>query len=134
MSKRFSFSDEEPSPDNDIFDDYPSDSNSSESDESDFESDEVEYEGGKKGKGKGKGGEGQPQLIDDAALEAFGKTLGKHIEREGATYYEIKIIEDKGFNKWAVAYDRTAAWIQWLSLFITFKFYRMTYSYFMGRK
>jgi len=133
LSKRFSFEIEQPSPDNDIFDDYPSDSNSSESDESDFESDDVEYEGGRKGKGK-KNADGQQHLIDDAALESLGKVLDKVIERDDCTYYEVKRIVDNGFNKWAQAYDRTAAWIQWLALFITFKFYRMTYSFFMGRK
>jgi polyferredoxin len=43
-------------------------------------------------------------------------------------------IDDRGFIKWEDAYDRTAVAIQWVSLFTSFKFYRMTYSFFMGRK
>ena len=53
---------------------------------------------------------------------------------EKPEYYQEKDIEDRGFTKWVDAYDRTAVAIQWISLFITFKVYRMTYSYFMGRK
>lgn len=49
-------------------------------------------------------------------------------------YYMEKDIEDKGFNKWVDAYDKTAVWIHWIGLLVTFKIYRMTYSYFMGRK
>lgn len=36
--------------------------------------------------------------------------------------------------KWEDAYDRTGKAIQWIALFTSFKFYRMTYSFFMGRK
>ena len=36
--------------------------------------------------------------------------------------------------KWEDAYDRTAVLIKWVSLLASFKFYRMTYSFFMGRK
>jgi len=50
-----------------------------------------------------------------------------------ATYYEMKYISDGGFNKWAAAFDKTAVYIRWIA-FMNFKFYRMTYSFFMGRK
>ena len=58
----------------------------------------------------------------------------QHIHYKGKFLYQTKIIEDKGFNKWVDAYDSTAEVIKWISLFINFKFYRMTYSFFMGRK
>jgi len=48
--------------------------------------------------------------------------------------YQTKIIEDKGFNKWTGAYDRTAIAIKWISLIINFKFYRMCYCFFFGYK
>jgi len=50
-----------------------------------------------------------------------------------ATYYEIRYVSDKGYIKWAEAFDNTAIYIKWIA-FINFKFYRMTYSFFMGRK
>jgi hypothetical protein len=57
-----------------------------------------------------------------------------NITKDGQFYYQEKLIEDKGFNKWKNAYDRTYSVVKWVSLLITFKFYRMTYSFFMGRK
>jgi len=63
------------------------------------------------------------------------ETLEKHgIEKEGEVYYQYKSVEDKGFNKWYEAYEEVGKIIRWISLGVTFKFYRMTYSYFMGRK
>lgn len=63
------------------------------------------------------------------------ETLIKHgIEKEGDVYYQYKSVEDKGFNKWYEAYEQVGKIIRWVSLGVTFKFYRMTYSYFMGRK
>ena len=55
------------------------------------------------------------------------------IIKKGNLYYQEKVIEDKGFIKWSEAYDTTAKVIKWVSLLISFKFYRMTYSFFMGR-
>jgi hypothetical protein len=49
-------------------------------------------------------------------------------------YYKKSMIEDKGFNKWRTACDQTAIIIKWVALFLSFKFYRMTYSFFMGNK
>jgi hypothetical protein len=45
----------------------------------------------------------------------------------------MKNIKDKGFIKWAEAFEGTAKYIQIIA-FMNFKFYRMTYSFFMGRK
>lgn len=58
----------------------------------------------------------------------------QHIHYKGKFLYQTKIIEDKGFNKWTNAYDRTAIWIKWVSLIINFKFYRMCYCFFFGYK
>jgi hypothetical protein len=44
------------------------------------------------------------------------------------------MIEDKGFNKWVQAQDQTFKVIKWVALVLSFKFYRMTYSFFMGSK
>ena len=60
--------------------------------------------------------------------------LNNKIYQDGEDFYIEKMIEDKGFNKWVNAYDQTAKIIKWVSLICTFKFYRMSYSYFMGRK
>jgi hypothetical protein len=57
-----------------------------------------------------------------------------NIEEKNGKYYIWKQIDDRGFIKWEDAFDRTAKAIQWISLLTTFKFYRMTYSFFMGRK
>jgi hypothetical protein len=56
------------------------------------------------------------------------------IIQKGKDLFQIKIIEDKGFNKWTNAYDKAALTIKWVSLIINFKFYRMCYCYFMGKK
>jgi hypothetical protein len=56
------------------------------------------------------------------------------IHYKGKFLYQTKIIEDKGFNKWTNAYDRTAIGIKWVSLIINFKFYRMCYCFFFGYK
>lgn len=56
------------------------------------------------------------------------------IVRSGGDYYTYKPITDKGFNKWTNAFEGSAFWIKVMSLLVTFKFYRMTYSFFMGRK
>ena len=61
-------------------------------------------------------------------------TLENIIYDESTGYYKEKNITDKGFIKWMETFDRTAQVIKWVSLFISFKFYRMTYSFFMGRK
>ena len=98
---------------------------SSDDDDEDDSDDDNQYEGGKKGTGA-------LVLPSEQFLEENG--LIKKGSDEKPEYYQEKDIEDKGFNKWADAYDRTAVAIQWISLFITFKVYRMTYSYFMGRK
>ena len=58
----------------------------------------------------------------------------RQIKRKGQSFYQTKMIEDKGFNKWVQAQEQTFAVIKWVSLLITFKFYRMTYSFFMGDK
>jgi len=55
-------------------------------------------------------------------------------QRGAVSFYQTKTIEDKGFNKWVQAQDRAFAVIKWVSLLISFKFYRMTYSFFMGSK
>jgi len=83
---------------------------------SDSSSSEGEFEGGDK-----------TEFDDDFLVQ-------KKIFKEGDSFYIFKQIEDKGFNKWTGAYDSTANYIKWVSLFVSFKFYRMTYSYFMGRK
>jgi hypothetical protein len=72
--------------------------------------------------------EGGKFEIDQETLDANG------LLRDGDSYYQIKNIHDSGFNKWVGAYDRTAKYLKWLSLLTTFKLYRMTYSFCMGRK
>jgi len=67
-------------------------------------------------------------LLSDETLLQF------DILKEKDGYYQYKIIEDKGFNKWYEAYTDVAKIIQKVGLFVNFKFYRMTYSYFLGRK
>ena len=56
------------------------------------------------------------------------------IKYEDGVFYQEKDIHDRGFAKWASTFDKTAEVIKWISLLISFKFYRMTYSLFMGRK
>lgn len=48
--------------------------------------------------------------------------------------YKVQNIQDLGFKKWTDAFDDTFSLVKWVSLFINFKFYRMTYSFFMGKK
>jgi len=100
---------------------------SSDSDEGnkskDDSEDEAEYEGGNKS-----------AIVIPSAQFLKENGLIKRGPDSKPEYYQEKDIEDKGFNKWVDAYDRTAVWIQWIALIITFKVYRMTYSYFMGRK
>lgn len=52
---------------------------------------------------------------------------------EDAAYYRYKPICDKGFNKWVQANDKTYDYMKWIGM-LNFKFYRMTYSNFFGRK
>lgn len=49
-------------------------------------------------------------------------------------FYKSTSITDRGFNKWVQAYESTAKLVKWVGLLLSFKFYRMTYSYFMGDK
>ena len=49
-------------------------------------------------------------------------------------YFQKKTIGDKGFKRWMTTYEGTYSVIKWISLFITFRFWRMTYSYFMRQK
>lgn len=86
---------------------------------SDEEEDEM-YEGG------------SLQIPGDDFLDEYG--LITRGSKSNPEYYQEKDIEDRGFNRWVDAYDRTATTIQWVALIITFKVYRLTYSYFMGRK
>jgi hypothetical protein len=61
----------------------------------------------------------------------------EQIYREGSVgnraYYRYKNIQDLGFKKWKEAYDRTFKWIRICS-FISFKAWRMSYSFFLGSK
>lgn len=57
----------------------------------------------------------------------------KLIFKDG-NYYKEKPVFDPGYRRWAGAYDQTAKAVEMVGAFVTFKFYRMTYSYFMGRK
>jgi hypothetical protein len=107
----------------DEMDRWSEESFSSDDDDDDSDSDN-QYEGGKK--------TGALVLPSERFLEENG--LIKKGSDAKPEYYQEKDIEDRGFNKWVDAYDRTAVAIQWISLFVTFKVYRMTYSYFMGRK
>lgn len=110
----------------DEMDRWSMESFSSDDDDDDDDSDsDNQYEGGKKNTGT-------LVLPSERFLEENG--LIKKGSDAKPEYYQEKDIEDRGFNKWVDAYDRTAVAIQWISLFITFKVYRMTYSYFMGRK
>lgn len=82
---------------------------------------DFEYEGGKV---DGK--------MSEEVKQNYLKNMGI-IVKDGK-YYQAKSIEDRGFIKWSEAYETTAKVIKWVALFISFKFYRMTYSFFMGRK
>ena len=61
----------------------------------------------------------------------------EQIYREGdvddRAYYRYKNIEDLGFKKWAEAYDAAFKWIRRGS-FVSFKAWRMSYSFFLGSK
>jgi hypothetical protein len=61
----------------------------------------------------------------------------EQIYREGSiddrAYYRYKNIEDLGFKKWAEAYDQAFKWIRRGS-FVSFKAWRMSYSFFLGSK
>jgi hypothetical protein len=70
---------------------------------------------------------------------AFREMFEDRLNKDGiiaidGKYYRKTKITDKGFNKWEQAYESTAKLIKWVSLLLSFKFYRMTYSYFMGNK
>ena len=93
--------------------------------QSDYSSDDLEFEGGGKKFYEKLG-------ITEEALDRYLQQEG--IVREGEDFYQYKLIEDKGFNKWVQAQDQTFKVIKWASLFFSFKVYRMTWSYFMGRK
>ena len=49
-------------------------------------------------------------------------------------FFRTKPIHDGGFDKWVQANDTAFKVIKWVSLLLSFKFYRMTYSLFMGSK
>ena len=49
-------------------------------------------------------------------------------------FFRTKPIHDGGFDKWVQANDTAFKVIKWVSLLLSFKFYRMTYSFFMGSK
>lgn len=92
------------------------------SSDEDEDADEEEYEGGS-----------SALIIPSNAFLKDNNIIKKGSDSK-PEYYQEKDIEDKGFNKWVDAYDRTAVAVQWVALIITFKVYRLTYSYFMGRK
>lgn len=83
------------------------------------------------------GGNNEKSMIDKMKINQ--EKLDYYLAQENiffrnGNYYKESMIEDKGFNKWRQAFDQTAKIIKWVSLFISFKFYRMTYSFFMGNK
>lgn len=60
------------------------------------------------------------------------------IYREGSggnrAYYRYKNIQDLGFKKWKEAYDQTFKWIRILATLVSFKVWRMSYSFLLGSK
>jgi hypothetical protein len=56
-----------------------------------------------------------------------------NIEEIDGSYFKIVDIQDKGFCDWVESNERTANTIKWISIFLSFKFYRMTYSYFFNQ-
>jgi hypothetical protein len=53
---------------------------------------------------------------------------------ENGNYYQMKNIKDKGYIKWAEAFEETAKYIKILAAVLNFKVYRLTYCFFFGRK
>lgn len=49
-------------------------------------------------------------------------------------FYKTTNISDRGFRKWYEAADTTFKVIKWVGLIWQFKFWRMSWSYFMGNK
>ena len=81
-----------------------------------FEED-LQFEGGKKSKTK-------------VLSEEFKRYSG--IEQSGNTYSRRKDIQDRGFKDWEQSHKSLAGFIRFVALIVNFKFYRLTWSWFLG--
>lgn len=97
-------------------------------------SDDELFEGGL---GKGKQDEGVIRLQRRYGINE--EKWNDFIDKNGLTFrngafYKESYIQDRGFNKWAEAADQAFKIIKWVGLAWQFKFWRMSWSYFMGNK
>jgi hypothetical protein len=58
----------------------------------------------------------------------------KDIEERNGVYWQRKLVGDRGFKRWMETFPTTYATLKWLGLLVSYKIYRMTYSYFNRQK